>query len=312
MSYNSNMPSDFIINAVKATFDTALLIGCAAIGSGYYGKVYSIKLSKPPYTAAIKIYNKSGDNEREALWYLALKRSGIPLPEIYGTYDDGENCALLMSLINASSATDTAGLSERERDRLGYEIAEIAARLHSLKGSGYGAIDDASRINGGRYSGWKDYYIAKAKDSARNISRGAEAGLLGKKHETVYFRALEVIDKALDNPPYPSLIHGDLNTDNILIDKENLCVAAVIDPIASMWGDSEYELFQLDCASGKEYGLLNKYARLRPLSENYSLKSAIYAALAEGNHYCNIGKACDDNLRLFIDNLEHELDIHSL
>ena len=145
-----------------------------------------------------------------------------------------------------------------------------------------------------------------------NISRAVSRGLLDRRYEDIYYRALNAIDIAIDTPSYPALIHGDLNTDNIMIDKKTSRVVAVIDPIASMWGDHEYELFQLDCASGKAYGLLDKYAHARPLSDKYDLKRAIYSAFAEGNHYCNINKACDDNLATFIARLDVALNNYGL
>ena len=82
-----------------------------------------------------------------------------------------------------------------------------------------------------------------------------------------------------------SLIHGDYNTWNILLDKEKTCVTAFLDPFGCCWADSEFDLYQLDNANGKEFGLLQCYAKKKKLSSNFYEKRCFYELFTEINHY---------------------------
>ena len=50
---------------------------------------------------------------------------------------------------------------------------------------------------------------------------------------------------------------------------------------------NEYDLYQLDNANGKSYGLLKKYAQKFPLSPNFKQKRCFYELYTEVNHYYN-------------------------
>jgi len=81
------------------------------------------------------------------------------------------------------------------------------------------------------------------------------------------------------------LIHGDYNTWNVILDDDLTCVKAVIDPFNCCWADSELDLYQLNNANGKYYGLLDIYSAKFPLSENFPLKTSFYEFVSEINHY---------------------------
>ena len=301
-------PDKALQNIINKIFSNAVMTEYAPIGAGFYGKVYAVKIDKPPYKIAVKLFNAPNDNTRELIWYTALQKSGIPLPAIFGAYSQGNVHALAMQLLSGRSATNTRGLDKYSLDKLGEQIAHTAAQLHSFTGSGYGNILSNKDVCGGQHSSWIEYYKIKSLDIYNAITNGARQGLLSNAQVNVFEKAVSLFSKIFcSEPNRPSLIHGDLNTDNIIINPDNAELSAVIDPINSLWGDSEYELFQFDCAAGKEYSLLQKYSAYRPLSNNYNIKSAFYAAFAEANHYCNISKAADDNLQQFINKLENSL-----
>lgn len=91
-----------------------------------------------------------------------------------------------------------------------------------------------------------------------------------------------------------SLIHGDYNMWNVLVDKKACAVTAVIDPCNCMWADSEMDLYQLNNANGKYLGLLEAYAKKRPLSENFNAKCAFYELFTEIEHYYHSGHPIDE------------------
>lgn len=60
---------------------------------------------------------------------------------------------------------------------------------------------------------------------------------------------------------------------------------AAIDPFGCCWADSEYDLYQLDNANGKGYGLLQRYAGKMPLSGNFEEKRCFYELYTEVSRY---------------------------
>jgi len=60
---------------------------------------------------------------------------------------------------------------------------------------------------------------------------------------------------------------------------------AVIDPYNCCYGDSEFDLYQLNNANGKAFGLLEKYKNKQRVSENFELKMAFYELITEIMHY---------------------------
>ena len=59
----------------------------------------------------------------------------------------------------------------------------------------------------------------------------------------------------------------------------------VIDPFGSCWGDSEYDLYQLENANGLAFGLLKRYAEKADLSQNFEIKKRFYRLYSEIGHY---------------------------
>ena len=51
-------------------------------------------------------------------------------------------------------------------------------------------------------------------------------------------------------------------------------VSGVIDPFNCCFADAEMDLYQLDNANGRDYGLLEQYSQRVRLSENFALKTA--------------------------------------
>ncbi len=102
----------------------------------------------------------------------------------------------------------------------------------------------------------------------------------------LFERSLERFDSIFcQSVTEASLIHGDYNTWNIILDETKSCALAVIDPFNCCWADREFDLYQLDNANGKAYGLLKRYSEKVPLSGNFEAKRRFYELYTEVNHY---------------------------
>ena len=62
-------------------------------------------------------------------------------------------------------------------------------------------------------------------------------------------------------------------------------MSGVIDPFNCCFADAEMDLYQLDNANGRDYGLLEQYSQRVRLSENFALKNCFYELFTELMHY---------------------------
>lgn len=74
----------------------------------------------------------------------------------------------------------------------------------------------------------------------------------------------------------PSLIHGDLNLWNVMVDPNTMRITGVNDPFDCCRADRELELFQLENATGKRFALLPKYKERVALSQYFEIKKNYY------------------------------------
>lgn len=286
--------------AISSVFSTSVN-SLFRVGEGAYGNVYCANFSAPPFRAAVKVFRGNGDMAKEKLWYSALEKAGVKLPQIYSSY--GDNCLIMEYICGVNASKPPSGCNFA---RIGKQAAADILKLHSCHGTGYGVISDKGDLDGGRYSSWRECYKNIASRQYLKIENAARTGLFSKDVPLLLENVFLRFDNIFDEPQYPALIHGDLNAENIMINSgAYLCM---IDPINTMWGDPEYELFQLSENGGARYALIENYAALRPLSPNYPLKSACYAAFAEAEWYADIARPQDALLNKFMANLVIELD----
>ncbi len=81
--------------------------------------------------------------------------------------------------------------------------------------------------------------------------------------------------------PFPSLLHGDLWSGNVLFDEDYVWL---IDP-AIYCGDAEADLAMTELFGGFPAPFYQAYADVKPLSEAYALKKITYNLYHQLNHY---------------------------
>jgi fructosamine-3-kinase len=104
----------------------------------------------------------------------------------------------------------------------------------------------------------------------------------------------------------PTLIHGDLNVMNIMVD-DNLIPVAFIDPLNTMFADREYDLFQLKNLTGNVFRLYELYKQKYPVSKNCDIKCAFYALFNEAMVYIKTGRYTRVIMLNTIHNMNKEL-----
>jgi len=274
---NTNMESQ-VENIVMAAFHVPPM-KTQYLGGGFYGNVFLVVFEKPPYQAVVKLYKYNDLNSREAQQLQTLAQHGtLKMPDIYHVH---ENTALVMEFLHGVNAGEQHGIPAKIRDRIGEQIVENLLAYHSVPHDGYGALDAESYA-----VRWHDHYHRVLLSTLKKGETLLIAGQIKQKTFDICLHALERYDSVFQEEPIGArLIHGDYNTWNIMLDANMQNAVAVIDPFNCCWADPEYDLYQLNNANGKSFGLLEKYSRHRELSTNFERKIKYYELFSEIAHY---------------------------
>lgn len=259
------------------------------LGGGFYGRVFLISINKAPFPVVVKGYLFPGLAAKEAEQIKTLSAySLLKMPEVYHVLEKDKtgfsNDLLFMEALRGINAgfLDVSTLPDGARKRICEQIVDNLIAFHSVvnpKGFGDLSADSFSQS-------WQDCYVKEAEIIVRKAKILFDKGQISETVLSVFEESIRKFNRIFDRPITKArLIHGDYNTWNIMLDPEKTCAVAVIDPFGCRWADSEFDLYQLDNANGKAYGLLKRYAEKVPLSENFEKKRRFYELYTEINHY---------------------------
>ena len=258
------------------------------IGGGFYADVY--RADYDGECIIVKSYKCNGIRSGEISQVEVLSRYALfPMPEflwVHKSDDIFSQDVLAMKLLPGQNGGGVFYLKKSKRAAIAEQVIDNLIGFHSVRNSeGFGEIGSDVR-----YASFNEYYKARAGEILSKAEKLFEKRELDSYVLDVMKKAYESFDKIFYLPiTEASLIHGDYNMWNILIDRKDCTVSAVIDPCGCMWGDSEYDLYQLNNANGKYYRLLDTYRKKRTLSENFNQKMAFYELFTEIEHYFNSG-----------------------
>lgn len=264
------------------------------LGGGYYADVYRMYTENGACPDVVKIYKTKGMMAQECASLAVLREHAIfPMPQVLWTQTAEEGCPLDVMAMEYLAGQNGGGVryfSKRKREKLAKQVTDNLLAWHStVNPSGFGALD-AKEFT----PVWQTYYFEKAQGIFKTAQDLHNGGRFPSDALQTMCTALERFDSLFSQPiTQASLIHGDYNMWNVLVDKKACAVTAVIDPCNCMWADSEMDLYQLNNANGRHLGLLEAYARKRPLSENFGAKCAFYELFTETEHYYHSGHSVD-------------------
>lgn len=279
------------------------------IGGGFYADVYRFDFQNKQ-TQIIKVYKSKGLMAKEVSQIQLLsKYASVSMPEVLWTHSADEDFSLdilAMNYLKGVNGGTVFYLNSFKRAKLAQQVADNLLSFHSVHNpDGFGEIDADEY-----YKTFNEYYRKRAACILKMAESLHKDGQLTDYVLDVVKEATQKYDKIFYLPiTESSLIHGDYNMWNIMVDKKNCVVTAIIDPCGCMWADSEYDLYQLNHANGKHLNLFEAYAKKKSLSENCREKMAFYELFTEIEHYYNSGypvrqknlKKQADNLKLFLD-----------
>ncbi|MCL2427455.1 MAG: fructosamine kinase family protein [Oscillospiraceae bacterium] len=256
------------------------------LGGGFYGRVFLAEMPNEPTEVIIKVYLFPHLAQKEACQLKILSTySIVKMPEVllvHKASPDIANDAIIMEYIPGLNAGDDFAIKNDDKVRIANQIVENLLSYHKIVNSeGFGEIGANSFE-----PDWKKWYKNKADGTLLRAKSLYNKKKINEYIFSVVQKAHELYDKIFYIPITEArLIHGDYNTWNILLDEDLTHVSAVIDPFNCCWADSELDLYQLNNANGKQFGLLDIYASKSPLSENFPLKLSFYELFSEITHF---------------------------
>ncbi len=261
--------------AVEAYTD-AKIRAIRPLGGGFYGRVFLVDANE---SIVAKIYLFPNLARREALQLGTLAHYGkARVPKVYHVCEG----ALLMEYIPGENAGLVREIPAPFRARVAEEMVENLVSYHDVRHpEGFGELDAEAFEKDFRTL----YYpvAAAVRDKAQILhEKGALDGTTMAAFDRALARFWDVFALPIEDA---RLVHGDYNTWNVLLAEDLSRVRAVIDPFGCRWSDPEFDLYQLDNANGRMYGLHELYGKRRVLSDNYPQKRAFYELFTELNHF---------------------------
>lgn len=242
-----------LFSAIAAALDQPARSGQPLHG-GCIGEVYQVTLSDN--TRIVAKVDEQGRLSREGdmLRYLAA-HSKLPVPAVLHSSPQ----LLLMEFVEGESHFNRAAEQH---------AAELLAGLHGVRAPAFGF--DSATLIGGLYqpnpwtSSWLEFFREQ-----RLLHMGGEAVRAGRMPQRLFSRLEKFagrLDKWLDEPEHPALIHGDVWTTNVLA--QNGRVTGFIDP-AIYYAHPEIELAFTTLFGTFGSAFFERYQELRPLKPGF-------------------------------------------
>ncbi|OFY98392.1 MAG: hypothetical protein A2Z97_11965 [Bdellovibrionales bacterium GWB1_52_6] len=178
--------------------------------------------------------------QRERLAYDLTARKGLPGPQVISLDVSRHLCpydVIVTSVIQGSTLEQAwSGLSTEDRGRLASAAGSTLGSIHEIPISRFGGLSSEED----QYSTW---YKCVESLFMKHLQR---AKLLGIFNETIENDCKTLLDRysgALAKIKTPSLLHGDYQFGNILVDQGR--IRGIIDYEWSLAGDPAYDLAYL-------------------------------------------------------------------
>lgn len=248
------------------------------LSGGCIGQVYRLELAGGGAMVA-KVAADGGLAEEAAMLADLATLSDLPLPQVHHAADD----LLLMDYVESGGRLD----AEAEAD-----AADLLAALHAVSGPAFGYARDTLIGPIRQPNPWTGSWVDFFRDQ-RLLHMGRCAVDSGHFPDDA-FKRLErfcaKLDRFIEAPAAPSLIHGDLWDGNILVRDSR--VAGFIDP-AIYYADAEIELAFTTLFGTFGQTFFDRYREQRPIApgffearrEIYNLYPLLVHTTLFGGHY---------------------------
>lgn len=278
------------------------------MGGGSFGRAYRIDFEDGKGYAVIKLFVTDGLCESEALGLRALREStSMRVPEVYFTRRADDKVpadCLCMEFIEGVNALKPIFLFYPKRKKRFFAEAVVDAMLeyHTTTHPKFGPLKNPV------CDSWLDYYRPFAEEVLLTAQKLRGQKMLDDDIVNTMEAAWEKFNSIFAEPVLrPALLHGDLNVMNIMVEPKSFSPVAFIDPLNAMYGDREFDLFQLNNLTGKAFGLYDLYKSRYPVSKNCDIKCAFYGLWNEVHVFIKTGTLVKFIMNPLVKNMKMQL-----
>ncbi len=211
--------------------------------------------------------------EAGALGYLR-RHTRLPVPRPLAVLEnepEGFGSGLILEHIPAAPLSATR-LTSRGREHLQRSLADHLVELHGHRSATFGRLGDDS---GTGREAWIDVFRPMIEGEAKAVRDRLPA-----QARRAVDRVLSTLARRIPGevPPEPTLVHGDLWANNLLVDDahpDRPVIRGFIDPAAA-WADPEYELAYLRVFDTATDDFFKRYASSHPLRPGFDARCRVY------------------------------------
>lgn len=208
------------------------------------------------------------------------ERYGLNYPQALAVDEDDHHSYLLLSYHDLDSLSNNV-----QNPEFGEQLADIVFAQHQITSSKFGwsannHIGLTEQINQPDVD-WIRFYRSKRLLPQLELAR--KNGLTPELAKQVEYLMTNLADYFVAYEPRPALLHGDLWSGNVAIDRSTN-KPMMFDP-APYFGDHESDLAFTELFGGFPETFYHRYKELSPLHENYPLRRPVYNLYHALNHF---------------------------
>lgn len=240
---------------------------------GNTNRVLEFILDREPGSVVAKVHDRNAAHRftaEMASLRLLRETAHFPVPEPLACIEDDEGfdgSMLIMQKINGTTL-ESARINARGKAVFEAELGAAIAQLHRHKAERFGPATTEQK-----HEQWLDIYGPIVQ---RVIEQNRVA--LPSNAREVADHIAQHLSHWLDHKPKPTLLHGDLWANNILLDDakpDHPRILAFIDGLAN-YGDPEYELANLQLFGTAGSTFYNVYSKVHTVDPGYRRRSRVY------------------------------------
>ncbi len=223
----------------------------------------------------------------EALGLSAIaKTKAIQTPQIFGYGTDKERqCAFLFLEWIATENRKAA-----DWEAFGHQLADFhrAATAEYVPGGNYGFLEDNFIGAGEQINTVRNDWISFFRDCRLEPQFQKAAGYFNSEDRKRIYHLLDHIGDVLIEPKYPSLLHGDLWSENVMTGQDGR--VWMVDPAVYV-GHAEADLAMTELFGGFPQEMYAAYREVSPLEPGYEDRRDLYHLYHLLNHLNLFGRS---------------------
>jgi fructosamine-3-kinase len=244
----------------------------------------------PPDEAGFLFYERLMMRQEPELHRLIRAHAAVPVAEVVG-HDFSRTLInrdyLVMTALPGTPLSETTGLTRSRFDRALGQVGERLRQLHALTATEHLGVQAYGYLGAHRPMEPQPTWAQAFHIMWNKLIDDVAACGCYKPNEAQFMRdLLDLYIELFDRPVTPCLLHMDIWSQNILMDK-NGSVTGLVDFDRALWGDVEIEFAVLDYCGISEPPFWEGYGAARDESKGAMIRRQFYL-LYEAQKYMPI------------------------